>query len=133
MKLSTAMKLGIMATAPTTNHLTFDRDAEGRICASCAIGAAAFAVGIMTPMRFAQGYMTGHFGELGKRFPLLNRKVTSPIRVHGFGSTVGQIASILYESHGWSRERVVDWIESIERVQEPEPVRAVSLVAVGSE
>ena len=113
MRLSEAIRLGAMATKPADVCEAFRRDGNGRVCATCAIAAASFAVNILD----ARGWnlLSGRWGgAIADRFPLLNVKAEAPIRIYMGEANVGQVASILFQK-GWTREQIADWIETIER------------------
>ena len=113
MKLSEAIRLGAMSTRHETDR-TFSYDGRA-VCGTCAIGAAAFAVGITDILSgFTAGYSDGDFGVLAARFPLLNQIVEWPVQ-HSGRHAVGQIASHLNDrKYGWTREQIADWVETIE-------------------
>lgn len=120
MKLSEAIRLGAMSTKATTDHRFYGRDDHGRICATCAIGAAAHAVGATELGTYSFGLITGDFSPLAKIFPLLNLTIQAwphGVRPRVADWTVGQQMNVLFEFEHWTRERIADWVESIELAQ----------------
>ena len=109
MKLSEAIRLGAMALPPVYGPV-FRGGPDGQPCAACAIGAALFAIGL-TDMHDAV-----HFDSVIERvWPWTSQAVKSPV---GFGKAVNLIV-VMYERHGYTREQIADWVETLERAQEP--------------
>lgn len=109
MKLSEAMKAGIPLTEPITGQYEkYDPD-TGKICGTCALGAAWVGLhGVdLDPNK------TGGVGwDLAKQWPEINDVFD---RVHPITQATGQsiykIVIDLNDKHGWSREQVADWLE----------------------
>lgn len=114
MRLSEAVRLGAMQVAPTIDrHKVFERDGEDAICGACVLGTAAVAIGIVRNGWYGQAIDgTGLFID---QFPIGAVRVPSPH--HGISNTLAYVASSLYESYGWTREQVADWVETIEAAQ----------------
>lgn len=121
MRVSEALRLGAMTVQATRNNdcVVFRRDAEGNICAACAIGTIAMAVGLHDEMNFF-ALMWSQPNALSNHFPiLLHRDVQWPKEwPAGLDWNLGQMISGLFESARWTRERIADWVEIIECEQE---------------
>ena len=112
MTLSEAMRLGAMLKRQGFASLLAPNPDE-----SCALRAAADAVGIPTPADLMVDYLA-----MRKRFSILN----SAARCHldgceGYGvDTLGDLVWHLNDVHRWTREQIADWVETIERRAEAE-------------
>lgn len=106
MKLSEAMRLGGMATDQGHGPDSIISDT-----APCALGAARCAIGLQVK-RPEDAYR-----ELEERFPILRARVSPPWNVDYVESLTG-IVWMLNDYYHWSRERIADFVEQIERAQE---------------
>lgn len=108
MKLSEAIRLGSMSYGNCRGTMIVYDDAP---VAACAIGAAMLAVG--------EG--TEPIGRIYPRrtFPILNRKVKVPeLKIDDV-----DLAVAIYWMNdvlSWSRERIADWVETVEAAVEEE-------------
>lgn len=118
MKFSEALRLGAMQLPePVCPLQVFERDKDGRICSACALGAAAFAVGIEYDVMEAT--YNNLDCELLKRWPWLSLEVVIPtMSLHG---NVAFAVSTLFEMKHWTREAIADWVETLE-AQHAQPV-----------
>ena len=125
MKLSEAIRLGAMLKPQANGGYA----GEG----SCALLAAADALGIATVFDVRAGRYLVDYVVLERRYPFLLDIVDSP--VHTFlrarAPIMRDVIWHLNDSCGWTREQIADWVETIERAQDAEAVGAVS-VAVES-
>lgn len=118
MNLSEAIRLG--ALLKPQGHMGFLDQRSG---GTCALGAATDAIGRLNDL------LDGRFYEF-REWPVLGATVESPET--GWRTTVWQSVVTLNDLHGWTRERIADWVETIEAQQEqPEALQALSLVGVG--
>jgi hypothetical protein len=113
MKLSEAMRKGIEMTLPLKGELIeWAEDREDLY--ACALGAAFVGFyGAFEPK--ALGCICALFKE---DFPISRVSVTFPERTKlGFlvDCTLSTAITILNDDKGWSRERIADWVESIEK------------------
>lgn len=113
MKLSEAIRLGAMLKPQITNGST--RTTDG----SCALGAALDAIGVVA----------GHARAVC-HFP-----ITLSLAVHPVTSKpammVLSVVRELNDHHRWTRERIADWVETVEAAQahtQPASVAAVARV-----
>lgn len=107
MKLSDAIRLGSM-----TGPQTFGRYETGD--ATCAVGAAYRAVGLR-PIADTQKFRA--------MFPLATAFNDAPCPVCGLVRVDGvSTAPHLNDHHMWTREQIADWVETIERAHEQQPV-----------
>lgn len=131
MKASEALRLGSMRI-PATGHgelSIFQRnpvgsEGAGEICAACALGTMIYAVGMydsVSPTCITFGHALMGHGAWVERFPILGVVATHPAR-HTPGHVAG-IISGLFEYHGWSRERIADWLETVEAQHEAQQAR----------
>lgn len=102
MRLSEAIKLGAMNGPQAFGALH-------RNGGSCALGAAGDAVGIQWDMNDIDAGVVA----LHVNFPTLLRRTTCPVS-HGHNG-VADIMVRLNDLHGWTRERIADWVETVER------------------
>jgi hypothetical protein len=117
MKLSEAIRLGAMLKSQAFGEL-------GDAIGTCALGAAYEARGV------------SFYGEMDDLPPdwyplLVNTRECCP--VCGRRDLIGSvIAECLNDAHRWTRERIADWVETMERAQEPHvPTRDSSDAAQG--
>lgn len=127
MRLSEAIRLGAMLR-PQARH---DYMRTGR---SCAIGAALEAIGIPLRNRADDDFertneheaiqelrLRPEFHEWGKLEKPANRICP------GCGRTPDSVSGVIIElnnQHGWTRERIADWVEGVEH--EPVPLEPVA-------
>lgn len=111
MKLSEAIRLGAMLKP----------QAHGRIDAvtsSCALGAAADALGMKPTIK--------RYVWLSRQYQFLLEPAHCS-RCHAlFVDCVMDMIYHLNDSHGWTRERIADWVETLEAAQEREPSTSVA-------
>lgn len=111
MRLSEAIRLGSMLRPQT-------RGSYGADGGSCAIGAAAEAAGMNEyPL----------FHELEARWPVLTEFVACPVTADTSGD-VGTVILWLNDSHGWTREAIADWVETLEPRDAVSPASELSPV-----
>lgn len=120
MKLSEAIRLGAMAL-PECHGPVIEWDLSDHVwspCGACLLGSAWFALR-GHEMTFATYYRGDALDNVTKaeevltaQWPWVTRDVPDPNG--GAEAPVLRRAMILYEYSGWSRERVADWIESLE-------------------
>lgn len=129
MKLSDAIRLGSMIR-PKADGYFF------RAGASCAQGAALEAIGVLD--RYDSDL---NHDLMCEYFPIVEQKAACPACGDSFLRTVKSIIPHLNNTsswsgnfdHGWSREQIADWVETIERAAEakddlPQPVSDEALV-----
>ena len=111
MKLSEAMKLGAMLR-PQVKHIRHGLDG------TCALGAIEDAINDMaailsTPYSYElpEGYTTAE-----DEFPFLSEEAIHPVL--GYKGEVNGIIADLNNHHGWTRERIADWVATIEPAEE---------------
>lgn len=115
LRLSEAIRLGAMAV-PEVHGPAYRRGSDGRVCGVCAIGAAMFAAGLIPESRRTWLPVSHMDPEVSAAFPLLLADVTNPVTESP--SYVRAIVIGLFERHNWTRERIADWVESIEAQQD---------------
>lgn len=134
MKLSEAIRLGAMMTKQCYGPYSEDRSVfvtrlmgqvigERVACATCAMGGALLAVGQEDRLRRCTDDV--HPEEV---FPVLSVCAPSPAyhtRPVGDGSVFSVIVD-LNDEHQWSRERIADWVETVE-AQLPQSVTEARL------
>ena len=106
MRLSEAIRLGAMALPEIHGPLFEYRD--GKPCAACALGCAYYAIG-----RYGMSISDQAAAEMA--FPLLAQWVTNPAN-----DCSGEMMSViihLFETYGWTREEIADWIDTLEAAQ----------------
>jgi hypothetical protein len=114
MKLSEALRLGAMLRPQQAYGALFN-DSNG---GTCALGAIADAVGLLDTEN------NKYYGPIPEPIRSLWRPVANVVCAsacpqcgeRAFGSD--RVIVHLNNEHKWSRERIADWIESIERAQE---------------
>jgi hypothetical protein len=115
MRLSEAMRRGATLHPQAFGHY-FDVGLAGEIVASCAIGCSLEAVGITNNPSTQQ---------INYIFPvLIDSPDTSCPADCGFSGDLGSTICHLNNSH-WTRERIADWVETIENQVYPQPVPAL--------
>jgi hypothetical protein len=105
MRLSTAIRDGAKRH-PQGFGMLYSHDHTGHIIASCALGAA-----------MQMGYLRELFGQSYVTCPVCDRPVS--------GDAIVRIVTHLNDRHLWSRERIADWVETLEAptpAAVPEPV-----------
>lgn len=104
MRLSEAIRLGAMLD-PQVFGVTANE------YGTCAIGGALKAIGV-----------SGQYNEALNHWPIAGEIVTNPVR--GDMHLLFGIVRELNDEHEWTRERIADWVESIElsRAELPQPV-----------
>lgn len=81
---------------------------------TCALGAALDAIGYYRPEQSYVGCLSSaEWRQLSARWPLLAMDVRSP--ADGHERQLSDTIIYLNDSHEWSRERIADWVESLER------------------
>lgn len=95
MKLSEAIRLGA-TLRPQVRGVT--RNARG----SCALGAALEAIGV-----------DGTYTDVLDHFPISRRYVACPVDY--VEHVLVGVIRMLNDDHGWSRERIADWVETFEQ------------------
>lgn len=115
MKLSTAIRLGAMLKPQGFGKYLEDE-------ATCALGAALD----------ARGVFGTHFRE-SELFPII--LILSPgcpiCDERSYGGDVGSTIFHLNDDHLWTRERIADWVETVEAAQDTtlaEPVKVLTHV-----
>jgi hypothetical protein len=107
MRLSEAIRLGAM-NRPQAYGSYFEKETNR----TCALGAALDAIGLLA--------LSGGDQQLYVAFPLLNLQgVPSPCGcvLVIFADTLGGRITHLNDHHHWTRERIADWVESVERAE----------------
>ncbi len=97
MRLSEAIRLGAMLKPQTTRAFS-DR---GK---TCALGAALDAIGELA-------YPARRF-NVRRRFPIVKQRAVHPIA--GTSASIEDIITSLSDWWAWTRERIADWVETIE-------------------
>ena len=108
MKLSEAIRLGAMLRPQGHGGL---RKSQGGVLATCALGAACDAVGIAID---ASGSNMEAYAALRARWPILREPVMHP--EDGNMERMLEITYLLNDISKWSRERIADWVETVEPV-----------------
>lgn len=104
MTLSEAIRLGAMMKPQAFN--------SGSDGGSCALRAAHDALGLSSVMTVS-GYAVINYSELAHRYPMLHTVSVCP---HcGFDDTTVSLVWHLNDQHHWTRERIADWIDSLEQ------------------
>lgn len=107
MRLSEAIRLGAMMRPNQAFYNLYDVDDE----ATCALGAAAEALGILDTEAIGGGY-TAKAPVEWKAFVL--QTVQCP-ECHYSIDKVDACIVHLNNEHRWSRERIADWVEALEK------------------
>lgn len=103
MKLSDAIRLGAMLKPQGVRGFLDD---DGN---TCALGAAADAIGRLSDL------LDGRFQEVAQ-WPFLNKPVAHPVTQQR--RAMWDVVTTLNDIYGWTRERIADWVETIERERE---------------
>lgn len=121
MRLSEAIRLGSMMK-PQAHGMAF----TGR--RTCVFAAAADAIGLLIGTKRRDSLPIG----TAEAFPILALRVVPPFESTKRTWCVRAAGMALNDEHRWTRERIADWVETIERAQEQrEALQALSLVGVG--
>ncbi len=118
MKLSEAIRLGAMMKPQGTGYL---HSLDG--LKSCALGAACDAVGIPISKYFDQHIEA--FSAATRRWPFMNWAFVHPVTETP--KAVAQIIWDLNDHHHWTRERIADWVSTVE----PQDVPATDQTVTG--
>lgn len=134
MRLSEAMRLGIKATPPIYGPVFQRSECETRVCGACAIGTPLYAVHGDAVLPLIANDPIGNIARLyAEQWPWTAHVVEHPEHPdNGYRHSFVALVISLFESEDWTRERIADWIEGLERVQEAErlPREASSEAAV---
>lgn len=104
---SEAMRAGIAVTEPIHGHfISVDR------CQTCAVGAAVLAVG--AEYQHSGSYVGIDWDVMNRVFPYMSYGSVSCSECGMGNCPPWVIASHLFESHHYSRERVAEWVEQLE-------------------
>lgn len=105
MKLSEAIRLGAMLLPQGFGFTSMAVDA------SCGLIAACDALGLQ--------HSNAGVTELNEMFPWMGRTQPGcPLCRNFDGFSIGGLVAHLNDSHGWTRERIADWVETIEARQD---------------
>ena len=105
MKLSEAIRLGAM-NRPQGFYRLYD---QGR---TCAMGAAAEAMGILDHENNC--YIDGHKSKIKHWTPVAMTMTPCPACEEYGIDNMQRVMVHLNNDHRWSRERIADWVETIE-------------------
>ena len=105
MKLSEAIRLGAMLRPQTRFHL---KDQVG----TCAMGAALEAVG--------SGMEGGSFNRLWPWAKTTAVEIPCNFIPQGYPYTVERVIADLNDLYGWTRERIADWVATVEPKEDAE-------------
>lgn len=121
MRLSEAIRLGAMMRPQAKEDLFVGGH-------SCALGAAYEAIGLMTPDTDRCNNPSSWHWRTRDAFPLLEEKVSCPIGdCWRTPDDLAYVTTHLNDEHGWTREAIADWVESVEREQQSPAVERTSL------
>lgn len=130
MRLSEAIRLGSMLKPQGVGAFYSRSDAS-----TCALGAALDAVGEIR----GEHVLCDEGREVLRRFwPIVDCEVP-PLTADGNPLTTGltfpvwRTVQMMNDAHRWSRERIADWVESIERTHEPQSPAAGEAGSTGSD
>lgn len=123
MRLSEAIRLGAMLRPQGKGDLF------GANGTSCALGAAMEAIGL----RPIEGAMdldcsSDEFEEMYHQWPILLDEPDSPIE-HPYGKKLAETIPVLNDA-GWTRERIADWVATVEDAQEAQDQKEIALALV---
>lgn len=106
MRLSEAIRLGAMLRPQALNHFITEAGA------TCAFGAAFEAIGrnIVAEADILCS------GDAMQAWAICDVDVLNPVSLEM--DVLYSVVTSLNDFHGWTRERIADWVESIERSQE---------------
>jgi hypothetical protein len=110
MKLSEAIRLGAMMKPQAYHSGAWD----GK---SCALRAAADALGIPDLQCARSGPQVLNYYELQQRWPRLAEQADCPACCCRHGSLLSVVFH-LNDSYRWTREQIADWVEQIEQQHE---------------
>ena len=116
MRLSTAIHIGSMTTKQIMGEMT--DGGNGR----CALGAALEAANITIHDIRTSDIPNVNFNAACLKWPILNDRVHNP--VSGLKSRLLDVVWILNDCHGWSRDAISDFVESIENEHEAKQMEA---------
>jgi hypothetical protein len=111
------MRIGAMWSPPGKGGLM---DGPGR----CALAAASDAIGI-APYILEDGQSYVNYWRLEALFPVLDEQAVHP--VDGTSRSVIMTIWSLNDTHGWSRPRIANWLEGVEKTT-PAPVAVAKAV-----
>jgi hypothetical protein len=115
LKLSEAIRLGSMMVPKTTRAL-FCFDGDGQVIAACALGAARLALGPKWASKSAEDLIFIREWE-----DLFRIQVHNPVHDPAFSfpniRRLDDVIISLNDGYGWTRQRIADWVELIERRQ----------------
>lgn len=108
MKLSEAIRLGAMLKPQCREHLSYHG-------ATCALGAAADAIGCLDVHKYHHGWNAFY-----ATWPILQTPVDPPASLGKFKCQCELSTWVIYlnDKERWTREQIADWVESIEREQQ---------------
>lgn len=117
LSLSAAMRLGAMSTSKGIGNdglLGDDR---------CALGCALFAIGF-------SGRLLDAYDAVNTRWPISTMRVLNPVT--GDAEMLTIAAWSLNDTHGWTREAIASWVETIghQQAQSSSTVNVLDQVAV---
>lgn len=113
MKLSEAIRLGAMASKQGFGENSIWGEER------CALGAACLAMGVETP-RAHEMYIA-----LRMAYPWLSTHFLPPVNDAKVSRDAMQIVWSLNDLFNWTRERIADWVETVEPSEAPEVSEAV--------
>lgn len=117
MKLSEAIRLGAMLH-PQTHWYREYHPSTKEVCGCCALGGASLATGIDTS--------TSCDDHLVKTWPFIHDTFQYKHPIYGYMQNIRAIITSLNNPEGlhrWTRERIADWVSTIEPQEAPtEPV-----------
>src|SRR5688572_15893586 len=114
MKLSEAIRLGAMSV-PARRGPIVSFDESGHVCGACLIGTALFAAGAIRACDGAWSFVDGRPQRV---FPILYVTGVQPPEPTCVFSDVFGIVVTLFENFHWTRERIADWVATIEAQHE---------------
>lgn len=121
MRLSEAIRLGGMSRPQCTGVMA-RLSLDGQIESICALGAAGFAAGLDL-----KAVEDSDWELLYDQFPLLRMEhPDTPDRID-FACNLGHLIYQMNDSLLWSRERIADWVEGIERERGLWPAMEIAL------
>jgi len=103
LQYSTAIRLGAMVTGQAIGG---DFIGEGDEVTACAEGAAALAAGCLMS---DAAVPCVDFVKLDRAFPVRRHMAFDPIT--GVESLILNVVRCLNDRHGWTREKIADWVE----------------------
>lgn len=122
MRLSEAIRLGAMAL-PEAHGPIIEWGAGNKPCGACLLGSVLFALRGDT-LTFKEYHSSNGFGVEGVEALIASRWpwVTTPVHKHPQCDFTDETElpmrmMLLYEFNGWTRERIADWVETLEAAQ----------------